>query len=152
MLERVDLQQVMVLDIETVSQQATFDELPDGFKELWAHKVRNTLEADQTAADVYANAGLHAEFGKIICISVGVFHQRQGQLGFRLKSFDHPHERELLVGFCKLLQTQPANLMLCGHNGKAFDFPYLCKRMIINRLLLPAQLDISGKKIGRENV
>ncbi|MFB2118673.1 3'-5' exonuclease [Parapedobacter sp. 2B3] len=146
MLETVDLQQVMVLDIETVSQKAAFDELPDNFKELWAHKVRNTLEADQTAADVYPNAGLHPEFGKIICISVGVFHQRQGQMGFRLKSFTHIDERELLVGFSNLLQTQPTTLILCGHNGKAFDFPYLCKRMVINGLPLPAQLDISGKK------
>ncbi len=146
MLETVDLQQVMVLDIETVSQKATFDELPDHFKELWAHKVRNMLGADQTAADVYPNAGLHAEFGKVICISVGVFHQRQGQMGFRLKSFAQPEERELLASFFGLLQTQPPNLMLCGHNGKAFDFPYLCRRMIINGLPLPAQLDISGKK------
>ncbi|MGV3761607.1 3'-5' exonuclease [Parapedobacter sp.] len=146
MLETVDLQQIMVLDIETVSQTAAFDDLPDRFKELWTHKVRNTLEADQTAADVYPNAGLHAEFGKIICISVGVFHQRQSQTGFRLKSFAHRDERELLADFSDLLQTQPPNLVLCGHNGKAFDFPYLCKRMIINRLPLPAQLDISGKK------
>ncbi|HWK58186.1 MAG TPA: 3'-5' exonuclease [Parapedobacter sp.] len=146
MLETVDLQQVMVLDIETVSQQATFDELSDLFKELWAHKVRNTLEAEQTAADVYPNAGLHAEFGKIICISVGVFNQRQGQLGFRLKSFAHADERELLIAFSNLMQAQPASLMLCGHNGKAFDFPYLCRRMIINGLPLPAQLDVWGKK------
>src|SRR5690554_3566150 len=97
MLETVDLQQIMVLDIETVSQKAAFEELPDPFKELWAHKVRNTLEADQTAADVYPNAGLYAEFGKIICISVGVFHQRQDQIGFRLKSFAHHDERELLA-------------------------------------------------------
>ncbi len=146
MLETVDLQQLMVLDIETVSQKAAFDELPDNFKGLWAHKVRNTLEVDQTAADVYPNAGLHPEFGKIICISVGVFHQRQGQTGFRLKSFTHIDERELLVGFSNLLQTQPTDLVLCGHNGKAFDFPYLCKRMVINGLPLPVQLDISGKK------
>jgi len=146
MLETVDLQQIMVLDIETVSQWAAFHELPDHFRELWTHKVRNTLEAGQTAADVYPNAGLYAEFGKIICISVGVFHQRQGQTGFRLKSFAHPDERELLAAFSKLLQAQPANLILCGHNGKTFDFPYLCKRMIINEISLPAQLDISGKK------
>lgn len=146
MLETIDLQQVMVLDIETVSQKATFDELTDDFKELWAHKVRNSLDADQTAADVYPNAGLHAEFGKIVCISVGVFHQRRGQTGFRLKSFAHVEERELLADFSTLLCAQPATLILCGHNAKAFDFPYLCRRMIINGLPLPVQLDISGKK------
>ncbi len=146
MLETIDLQQVLVLDIETVSQKANHAELPDHFQELWTHKVRNTLEEGQTAADVYQKAGLYAEFGKIICISVGVFHQRHGLTGFRVKSFTHDDERELLVAFSELLQKQPSNLMLCGHNGKGFDFPYLCKRMIINRLPLPQQLDISGKK------
>lgn len=146
MLETIDLQQVMVLDIETVSQQASFGELPDHFQELWAHKVRNTLREGETAADVYPNAGLYAEFGKIICISVGVFHQRGGRMGFRVKSFVQAAESELLAEFTQLLRRQPTNLTLCGHNGKSFDFPYLCRRMVINKLVLPPQLAISGKK------
>ncbi len=146
MLETVDLQNVLILDIETVSQKATYAELPDNFRELWNHKVKNTLKENETAADVYNNAGLHAEFGKIICISVGVFHQKQGQMGFRLKSFTHEYEQELLANFASLLQKQPANLTLCAHNGKGFDFPYLCKRLLINGIAIPAQLEISGKK------
>ena len=146
MLETIDLQQVLVLDIETVSQKATYAELPAHFQELWSHKVQHTLKEDETAAEVYSNAGLYAEFGKIICISVGVFHQRQGQMGFRIKSFTQGDERELLMEFTQLLQKQPTNLTLCGHNGKGFDFPYICKRMLINNLNIPSQLNISGKK------
>ncbi len=146
MLETLDLPQILVLDIETVSQYVSYAELPSHFQELWSHRVKNILKEEQTAAGVYDTAGLYAEFGKIICISVGVFHQRQGQVGFRLKSFVHDNERQLLVDFARLLQQQPTNLILCGHNGKGFDFPYICKRMLINGVPIPAQLDISGKK------
>ncbi|SFC23104.1 hypothetical protein SAMN05421747_106180 [Parapedobacter composti] len=152
MLELIDLQQVMVLDIETVSQQASYGELPGLFQELWAHKVRKTLQEGETAADVYPTAGLHAEFGKIVCLSVGVFHQRQGRMGFRLKSFAQTDERELLADFAQLLQKQPPTLTLCGHNGKCFDFPYICKRMLINGLPIPLQLDITGKKPWEVNL
>lgn len=146
MLEKIDLQQVLVLDIETVSQKASFTELPGNFQELWVHKMQDSLRQDQSAADVYPDAGLYAEFGKIICISVGIFHQQHGLTGFRVKSFAQNDEKDLLAEFSTLLRKQPSNLMLCGHNGKGFDFPYLCKRMLINGLALPQQLDSSGKK------
>lgn len=146
MLETIDLQQVLVLDIETVSQKATYTELPGNFQELWTLKTQHSLNEGQSAADVYPDAGLYAEFGKIICISVGVFHQQHGQTGFRVKSFAHVNEKELLAEFSALLRKQPSNLTLCAHNGKSFDFPYLCKRMLINGIALPLQLDLSGKK------
>ncbi|SEK96421.1 3'-5' exonuclease [Parapedobacter koreensis] len=146
MLELLDLQQVFVLDIETVPQKTTYKELPPHFQELWAHKAKNILQEGESAADVYHTAGLHAEFGKIICLSVGIFYQRYGRMGFRVKSFMQADEKELLTDFSTLLRRQPASLVLCGHNGKSFDFPYICKRIIINGLALPPQLDISGKK------
>ncbi|MBK1441755.1 3'-5' exonuclease [Parapedobacter sp. ISTM3] len=146
MLELLDLQQVLVLDIETVPQYASYDALTPHFQELWCHKVKNILQDGESAADVYHTAGLHAEFGKIICLSVGIFYQRNSRMGFRVKSFAQADERELLTGFSTLLRRQPASLVLCGHNGKSFDFPYICKRTIINGLGLPPQLDVSGKK------
>ncbi len=151
MLETIDLQQILVLDIETVSQKATYTDLPSHFQQLWMHKVRNTLKDEETAADIYPNAGLYAEFGKIICLSVGVFHHRSGQTGFRVKSFANKDEKELLVDFSTLLRTQPANLILCAHNGRNFDFPFICRRMLINGLSIPTQLDIAGKKPWETN-
>lgn len=146
MLETVDLQQVLVLDIETVSQKPTYAELPAHFQELWDHKVKNILQENQIPADIYPNAGLYAEFGKIICIAVGVFYAQHGTMNFRIKSFTQADERALLVDFAQLLQKQPPNLILCAHNGKGFDFPYLCKRMLINSLPIPSQLNVIGKK------
>src|SRR5690606_36980161 len=86
------------------------------------------------------------EFGKVVCLSVGMFHQRGAQVGSRLKSSTQTDERALLSDFAALLRSQPPNLLLCGHNGKGFDFPFLCRRMLIHGLPIPQQLDVSGKK------
>src|SRR5690606_7641023 len=123
---------ILVLDIETVSQKPTYAELPDPFRELWDHKVRNTLGENETPADVYPNAGLYAEFGKIICISAGVFHSCDGTMNFRIKSFVQADERVLFADFSQLLHRQPPNFVLRVHNAKGFDFPYLCRRLLIN--------------------
>ena len=36
--------------------------------------------------------------------------------------------------------------ILCAHNGKEFDFPYLCRRMLIQGIALPEPLQLAGKK------
>ena len=36
--------------------------------------------------------------------------------------------------------------LLCGHNAKEFDFPYIARRMIIHGLKVPAKLNLMGKK------
>ena len=36
--------------------------------------------------------------------------------------------------------------LLCAHNGKEFDFPYMCRRLLVNLLPLPQLLEIAGKK------
>lgn len=144
MLEQLDLNNVLVLDIETVPQYSTHAELPDNFKKLWDLKTLNQRK-EETAEDFYERAGIWAEFGKIICISVGIFTGGNAN-GLRIKSFAGHDEKELLERFSKMLSAQVSTLVLCAHNGKEFDFPYLCRRMLINGLKLPSQLEISGKK------
>ena len=41
--------------------------------------------------------------------------------------------------------SKPAHV-LCAHNGKEFDFPFIVRRMIINRIKLPSKLSLFGKK------
>nr|MBC7613126.1 3'-5' exonuclease [Pseudopedobacter sp.] len=143
MLQQLDLQNVLVLDIETVPQFSSFDELPENLQKLWDLKTRFQRKEQETPDDFYQRAGIWAEFGKIICISVGIFKNNQS---FRVKSFYSHDEKELLTDFIKLLNGQPSQLILCAHNGKEFDFPYLCRRMLINGLEIPPQLNIAGKK------
>jgi DNA polymerase elongation subunit (family B) len=144
MLEQYDLNNLMVLDIETVPQYSSHDQLPEHMKKLWDLKTQYQRK-EETPEDFYERAGIWAEFGKIICISVGIF--TKGRFtGLRVKSYASHDEAELLIQFADLLRSQPPNLVLCAHNGKEFDFPYICRRMLVNGLQMPPQLEISGKK------
>jgi DNA polymerase elongation subunit (family B) len=144
MLEQYDLGNLMVLDIETVPQYSSFDEVPEHFQKLWELKTQYQRK-EETAREFYERAGIWAEFGKIICISVGIFSGGK-KTGLRVKSFSSHDEKQLLEEFSALLNSQPPTLILCAHNGKEFDFPYICRRMMINGLKIPAQLEISGRK------
>jgi uncharacterized protein YprB with RNaseH-like and TPR domain len=144
MLEQYDLSNLMVLDIETVPQYSSHDQVPEHMQELWAHKIRNN-RGEITAEDFYERAGIWAEFGKIICISVGIFLNGK-RAGLRVKSFAGHDEKELLEDFSKMLSGQPLSLILCAHNGKEFDFPYICRRMLINGVQFPPHLQTTGKK------
>ena len=146
MLENIDLQQVLVLDIETVPQYPSFNELPVEYQQLWDQKTRFQRRDGETAAEFYSRGGILAEFGKIICISVGIFSKKTETLSLRVKSFFGDVEKEVIQSFIDLLNKQPDSLILCAHNGKEFDFPYLCRRMLINGLQIPIQLNIHGKK------
>ncbi|HET8829365.1 MAG TPA: 3'-5' exonuclease [Pelobium sp.] len=143
MLAQIDLLDVLVLDIETVPAYPTFDELPENMKPLWDLKTVYQRRNEESPEEFYPKAGIWAEFGKIVCISVGMFANKQS---FRVKSYYGDDEKELLSSFLNLLATQPKQLTLCAHNGKEFDYPYLCRRLLINGLEIPPQLELAGKK------
>ena len=106
-------------------------------------------EKDQLSAEeVYEKAGIYAEFGKIICISVGFLIQAKGEMQIRLKSFSSMNEKKLLQGFIDLLNTHynHNSYILCAHNGKEFDFPYISRRLLVNEMKLPILLNNAGKK------
>ncbi len=146
MLQQVNLKNVLVLDVETVPQYASAAEIPANVLELWAHKTRFMRKEGETPEEYYSKAGIFAEFGKIICISFGIYIKRQGKLSFRIKSIAGHDEKEILSAFIEIIKKQPANVVLCAHNGKEFDFPYLCRRMLIHGLEIPSCLQIAGKK------
>ncbi len=148
MLDHINLQKILFLDIETVPETAQFDELPKIKQELFAKKTEYQRKADAISPeDFYERAGIWAEFGKIICISVGFFTSENAMQKFRVRSFSGD-EKELLNAFKNLLNAhfnKPEQL-LCAHNGKEFDFPFIARRMIINRIDLPEKLNLFGKK------
>ena len=147
MLDRINLAQILFLDIETVPQEREFNLLNEEVQQLYEEKTRYQRKGEITAEDFYAQAGIWAEFGKIVCISVGYFTYKMGERQFRTTSFlgDEP---QILREFSNLLNThfnRPEHLM-CGHNAKEFDFPYIARRMIINGMKVPAKLNLMGKK------
>lgn len=148
MLDNIDLKNILILDIETVPQYASFDDLPHIWKDLWTHKVRNLIKDDITAGDLYNRAGIYAEFGKIACISVGIFAGDNRDTTLRLKSFYGEDEKMLLNEFCDTLSKgyNKEEHSLCAHNGREFDFPYLSRRCVINNVCMPGLLNNAGKK------
>jgi predicted PolB exonuclease-like 3'-5' exonuclease len=146
MICKLTLENILFLDIETVPITGEYKDLEKKGKELWERKSSYFREGNLTAEEVYQRAGIFAEFGKIIVISCGYF-TRSDQLGrvFRVKSFYGEDERQVLVDFSRLLNEFSA-FILCAHNGKEFDFPFLARRILINRIKLPKQLDNHGKK------
>lgn len=145
-----NLPNLLFLDIETVAQHAAVEQVPAEWRALWETKAETLLRnrEGETTDSLYARAGIYAEFGKIICISCGVIQGAGAARKMTIKSFFGDDERILLQEFAAMLSQwgAKANRLLCAHNGKEFDFPYLCRRMIIHQIPLPELLQISGKK------
>jgi predicted PolB exonuclease-like 3'-5' exonuclease len=143
----IPLNKILFLDIETVPQYPKFEDLPESFKQLWTEKAER-IDKEKKADDLYERAGIYAEFGKIICISVGLVYQVNNQYFIRIKSYFGHDEKELLTRFFELLNAKYSSddNYLCGHNGKEFDFPYIARRALIHRLKLPKILDTAGCK------
>ena len=149
MLNKIDVSKILFLDVETVPICYEFEALEEKTKFLWDKKTKYLQERDRlTAEDVYEKAGIYAEFGKIICISVGFLVQVKGEAQIRLKSFANKNEKLLLQEFIDLLNSyyNHESYVLCAHNGKEFDYPYISRRLLINELKLPKLLNNAGKK------
>ena len=147
MISKLNLENILFLDIETVPEVQDFNELDSEKKDLWEQKSKYQRKDEFTAEEFFPSAGIWAEFGKIICISVGYFTFKGEQRNFRTTSF-YGEESKLLKDFKNLVISHfsQAKHLLCAHNGKEFDFPYIARRMIINRIELPYKLNLFGKK------
>ncbi|MDB2494859.1 3'-5' exonuclease [Flavobacteriaceae bacterium] len=147
MLKRIKLENLLFLDIETVPLFAMYSELDKTAKQLWEQKTKYQRKEEFTSEEFYDRAGIWAEFGKIVCISVGYFVFKGNLRNFRVKSF-FGEEKDILNNFKNLLEThfnKPYHL-LCAHNGKEFDFPFIARRMIVNSIDIPFKLNLFGKK------
>jgi DNA polymerase elongation subunit (family B) len=148
-LAKLPLEKILFLDIETVPQVYHFSNLDEKTGQLFSQKVAFQMRDGASAEEIYQKAGIFSEFGKIVCISCGLVkdHATTGK-SIRMKSFFGDDEKELLLEFKKLLDdlNDRSEYLLCGHNAKEFDFPFIARRMLINGVQLPKSLDIAGKK------
>lgn len=147
MLQKIKSENILFLDIETVPEHPNFNDLDTTVKSLWTQKTEYQRKDEVSAEDFYERAGIWAEFGKIICISVGYFVVSDGVRHFRITSFSG-EERQVLLDFKTLLDQhffKPYHL-LCAHNGKEFDFPFIARRMVIHDIEIPNALNLFGKK------
>ena len=146
-IQQISPEQMLFLDVETVPQWASYDHLPSEWKNHWDYKAALIAKEDQEPSEVYQRAGIYAEFGKIICISVGCLQQEGGRERLFLRSFYGHNEKDLLRAFAEVLNKwSKRSKYLCGHNIREFDLPYICRRMLVNGLQLPELLDFAGAK------
>jgi 3'-5' exonuclease len=146
MLSSIPLNQILFLDLETVPQYEKWNELSERTKVLWEKKTQFQRKENITPEEYYyERAGILSEFGKIVCLSCGLIIDDKK---IRVKSFYGDHEKKILFGFNELLKSNyfKSNLILCAHNGKEFDFPYLARQMVIHQMELPEILRMHGKK------
>ena len=144
-----ELKDILFLDIETVGCTDLYSNLSERLKTQWARKASFfKREEGQTDEDLFhERAGIYAEFGKIVVIAVGLYTENdKGELGLRTKYYTDHDEKKLLTEFRNMLEKLGTTIRLCAHNGKEFDFPYLCRRMLVNDLPLPTVLNTAGKK------
>lgn len=148
LIEKTKLSDLLFIDIETVPAFENYSLLDEEWKALWDYKASFLARQGQTPDELYARAGIYAEFGKIICVSCGFFHEEDKMLQFRIKSFFGEQENQLLGSLATMLRkhfNKPVH-KLVAHNGKEFDFPFLARRMLISGTNLPNILNLSGKK------
>ncbi|MEW4922446.1 3'-5' exonuclease [Algibacter sp. 2305UL17-15] len=147
MISKLHLENILFLDIETVPEYQYFSDLDETKQALWEHKSKYQRKDEFTAEEFYDRAGIWAEFGKIVCISVGYFTLQGDLRKFRVTTF-YGDEITILKDFKSLLISHFSQNkhLLCAHNGKEFDFPYIARRMIIHHIELPYKLNLFGKK------
>jgi 3'-5' exonuclease len=154
-MHQIRTEDLIIIDIETASVSPTFDKLEDHWQKLWEAKTAKVLPEGVSAADFYPlRAGVMAEFSKIICISMGYFIKEQN-LKIRVKSFYGDDEKKILTDFLQTMtRIEGINNRWCfaGHNIKEFDIPFICRRLLVNDILVPAYLDFQNMKPWETNI
>lgn len=149
------IQDILFIDIETLPVE---NKLPVIIKEggevvlsekaeFFAKKFANDwnlLHIRESTWDQFwlDRASLMAEFGKIVSISMGKINSTNK---LYIKTTASKDEVVCLKSFLDIVQVSSPKI-LCAHNGKEFDFPYLMRRLIINSLAIPEILNSFGKK------
>jgi len=145
-----ELSNILFVDIETATGSPTYKELDDRLKHHWDRKAGFLNNPRELSTDelYFERAGIFAEFGQVVTIAVGYMIRTEGSWGLRIKAFAYKDEVRILNEFKELLVSKfdPETLQLCAHNGREFDFPYICRRMLIHGISIPRILDTGNMK------
>lgn len=146
---------VVFINIEGVPELSSTADLSDSMRQLWESLPHPaTLSSDEA----YRAMGLCAEFGKVACVTAGVIRSRAGETEpyFITSTYAADDERQVLCDFSEMIgnffSSSPRSHFVCGHGVLASDIPFFAKRLIVNRLPLPALFDKHGRRGLEENV
>lgn len=145
-LQGIHPRNFLFMDIETARIQDKLTTNTELFKS-WEYKRRK--EGETLVKDLKKSfehkAALYAEFGKVVCISIGKIVDEK----LVVQSYYGDDEKEVLEKIKKVLTAfykKFPDLMLCGHSIIGFDIPFLMRRMIINGIQVPSFLDLTTSK------
>lgn len=144
------MKNIHFIDIETVPASRNIPKHAIGdiwtrkmtkdLQEEWHHSVIPSFERDE---HYFQKSGLYAEFGKIVCISIG----KMSETKFYVKSLYGTDEKEILTKLCELMDNAKSKpSVLCGHNILDFDIPFITRRILVNGITLPAILNNYDRK------
>jgi predicted PolB exonuclease-like 3'-5' exonuclease len=157
MFEPHQIEKMLFFDIETAGSVKYLEDLPSKMQELWGNRseiLRNQLAGkypdnkDKTDSELYQlKSALHAEFGRVVCVSFGKVKFVDGVPTAQIISYSGSDEIDILEKSFKLMTGMAKNSVKpVGHNIKRFDVPFLCKRAFINSIEPATPLQIWDKK------
>lgn len=145
MIQLIPIERILFIDIETVPGSGAWEELSEPEQILWDKKTKFQRKDEISAEEFYSErAGIMAEFGKIICITIGMLEKNDT---LKIKSFAGDDEKKILLEFGEIFNSpRLKDVILCAHNGKEFDFPWIARRFLINGIMPPVPFQMFGKK------
>lgn len=148
-VKKINTENVLTIDIETVRDYEELKDAPIEVQSAWENKNKKegvVPEFDLLSELYKQKAPLYPEFSKICSISVGYL---SGGTILKVKTYFGKDEATILKNFTKDLTmfcSFNPSYVLCGHAAKFFDYPFICRRLIINGMDLPSILDETDKK------
>jgi hypothetical protein len=153
-LKSIRSEHIVAIDIETVRIADNFEDLSEAGQSAWEYKnkqngkIPDNLELAKLWKET---ASLYAEFSQICAVSMAYL-SKEGALV--CKEFYGVDEFYILSGVATLLNGMtslgtakvPIKYRLVGHASKFFDYPFLAKRYLVNRLIIPKSLDATNMK------
>jgi len=148
-IEKVASADILTIDIETVRLYEELKDAPLEMQSAWENKNKNEGKIPDfiELSELWKmKAPLYAEFAKVCAISMSYL-TKEG--GLKVKTYFGEDEVEILNSLYSdlaLFLTHNRSYRLLGHASKFFDYPFLCKRYIVNCLNIPSVIDESHCK------
>ncbi len=157
-LRRANLEDVVFVNVESVPELANFYDLTGDMQRLWTETAKAHGLTAESEEELYHSAGLFAEFGKVVCISVGVvrYNNKETKPYFITTTYANDDECSVLADFADMLDRfmgdNPQGHYVAGHNIRRADIPFFGRRMLINNLELPTLFDPQGRRPLTANI
>ncbi len=141
------MSKTLIIDIETVPQYPSYGDMGAKDQQLFTEKEQYKLQ-EHTPEEWYERkGGILAEFGKIIVIGLGLLIEGEEGRKLHIASLASDQEKELLEEFLHVMEKKEMkHFILCGHNVREFDIPYLCRRLLVHSLPIPTSMNWQSKK------